>query len=717
MAAQPGRMSISKDDLPGVVTARQQLATSLIAAVSALLTRYSDRSELLVGYAAHDDGGPREVKLALHADQTFSDLLAKAESALAAGGPSEDVSSLDAVVSLGQRPPADTPHPPWLVAEQSGDDVSLVLHRNGSGELIKMPGELFVGHLRTLLAAAAADPAASVASLPVLTDSEKQQVLVDWNDTAAPFPRRCLHELVAEQARRTPDAVAVEFRDRQLTYRELDARANQLAHHLAALGVRPGVLVGVCVERSSEMVVGLVGVLKAGGAYVPIDPAYPSDRQAYMLENSEAPVIVTEERLRDGLPVTDATVVCLDSDWPSIARLPAEPPAVDADPEQLAYVIYTSGSTGLPKGVQISHRALVNFLVTMREVPGLGADDVLLAVTTLSFDIAGLELYLPLVTGARVVIAPGETTSDPRALMELLQDSGATVMQATPTTWRLLLDAGWTGGQGLKALCGGEALPASLADGLVGTGVELWNMYGPTETTIWSTCARVTTAGQLITIGRPIANTKLYILDASMNPVPVGVPGELWIGGDGLARGYRGRPDLTAERFIPDPFDLTSGARIYKTGDLTRYRADGEVEYIGRIDHQVKVRGFRIELGEIETVLSRHPAVASAVVAARGTGADAELAAYVIPRGVPVAALGLRQYLTQKLPDYMVPSTVTSLEAFPQTPNGKVDRKALPEPTQGTVGGPRAGGAAHPARAATDGDLGARAWHQPNRRH
>jgi non-ribosomal peptide synthetase component F len=346
--------------------------------------------------------------------------------------------------------------------------------------------------------------------------------------------------------------------------------------------------------------------------------------------------------------------VCLDTDWAAVERPSSRPPRVETTPSQLAYVIYTSGSTGQPKGVQISHGALVNFLTAMRSEPGLDCDDVLVAVTTLSFDIAGLELYLPLITGARVVLADTPTASDPRALSELLERVDATVMQATPTTWRMLVDSGWKPRPGLKALCGGEALPV----------------------------ARVGGHGEPLTIGRPIANTTLYILDQHLEPVPVGVAGELWIGGDGLARGYRGRPDLTAERFIENPFDDAPGSRIYRTGDLARYRSDGQVDYLGRIDHQVKVRGFRIELGEIETVLTRHEAVASAVVVARGGDADAELAAYVIPAGVPVGAHALRQYLGQTLPAYMVPSTVTSLAEFPLTPNGKVDRKALPEPTR-----------------------------------
>jgi amino acid adenylation domain-containing protein len=516
-----------------------------------------------------------------------------------------------------------------------------------------------------------------------LSESERRRLLVDFNDTAAPYPRACLHELIAEQAASTPETVAIEFGEERLTYAELEARAGQLAHHLLDIGVGPEVLVGICTARSLEMVVGLLGILKAGGAYVPIDPAYPADRQAYMLSSSEAPVIVTQGALRDSLPASDAQIVCLDTDWPQIARRATVPPTVAADPEQLAYVIYTSGSTGKPKGVQISHRALVNFITTMRAKPGLAAEDVLVAVTTLSFDIAGLELYLPLTTGARVVIAPPAATEDPRALSALLERTQATIMQATPTTWRMLIDGGGsTGRPGMKALCGGEALPVALADRLVGAGLELWNMYGPTETTIWSTCAQITTVGETLTIGRPIANTTLYILDERMEPVPLGVAGELWIGGDGLARGYRGRADLTDERFVAHPFDETPGAKIYRTGDLARYRTDGTVEFLGRLDHQVKVRGFRIELGEIETVLARHEEIVEAVVVARGSGAEAELAAYVTARGDPMPAHELRAYLGQSLPEYMVPSTVTTLEAFPLTPNGKVDRKALPEPVR-----------------------------------
>ena len=504
----------------------------------------------------------------------------------------------------------------------------------------------------------------------------------EWNATQTPFPARCLHELIEDSAARRPEVVAVADGDgATLTYAELDRRANQLAQHLRTLGVGPEVLVGIAVTRSAQMVVGLLGILKAGGAYVPIDPNYPAERVAYMLDNAQAPVLVTEQQLLSNLPPNDAHVVCLDRDWPEIEARPAERPADGAGPENLAYVIYTSGSTGNPKGVEIPHRALVNFVTTMGRRPGLTEDDVLLAVTTLSFDIAGLELYLPLATGARVVIAPEAATSNPVELARMLEDFGVNVMQATPTTWRMLVDAGWAGRPRMKALCGGEALPLALADALVERDLELWNMYGPTETTIWSTTRPLTTVGESPTIGRPIANTTLHVLDEELRPVEIGTPGELHIGGAGLARGYRGRPDLTGERFLPDPFADDPEARIYKTGDLVRYREDGDVEYLGRLDHQVKIRGFRIELGEIETVLTRHASVREAVAVAREDApGDPRIVAYVRQPDSEASSAELREHVGRSLPPYMVPSAVVTLEHFPLTPNGKVDRKALPAP-------------------------------------
>ena len=438
---------------------------------------------------------------------------------------------------------------------------------------------------------------------------------------------------------------------------------------------------GVCLDRSVDLPVALLAVWKAGGAYVPLDPSYPRERLAWMLEDSAAPVVITQEPLRDVLPPHRAWVVSLDTDSPAIELESPEDPGVEADPANLAYVLYTSGSTGRPKGVQVPHGALANFLLSMRERPGLDGDDVLVAVTPISFDIAGLELYLPLLAGARVALASREDAQDGARLQRLLADSGATVMQATPATWRLLVEAGWKGDRRLKVLCGGEALPESLAGQLLERAGEVWNLYGPTETTVWSTVQPVA-PGLAVTLGRPIANTQVYLLSRDGHPAPLGVPGELLIGGDGLARGYLGRPDLTAERFVPDPF-RGGGSRLYRTGDLARFRPDGSLEFLGRIDLQVKVRGYRIELGEIEAVLGRHPGVAQAVVVARaGREGDAVLAAYLVPslEAGTVDVEDARAFARERLPEYMVPSAFMVLAALPLTPNGKVDRKALPAP-------------------------------------
>ncbi len=551
--------------------------------------------------------------------------------------------------------------------------------------------ERMVGHWLTLLEEMVAHPDQPIATLPLLTQAERQHILVDWNASQAAYPQdQCVSQLFEAQAARTPQAVAVVDEKTQLTYQELNTRANQLAHHLRSLGVGPESLVGLCLDRSVDMVVGMLGVHKAGGAYVPLDPTFPAERLAFMLEDSQPAVLVTQQPLRSSLPESGLTVVCLDTDQPLLAQQPGDNLPAAATPDNLAYVIYTSGSTGKPKGVQVLQRALVNFLWSMREQPGLTDQDSLLAVTTLSFDIAGLELFLPLLVGARVVLVSREIAANGADLARALERSKATVMQATPVTWRMLLEAGWQGSPSLKILCGGEALPWDLAQQLLKRCASLWNLYGPTETTIWSTVRQITPADTLISIGRPIANTQVYVLDANLQPVPAGVPGELYIGGDGLARGYLHRPELTAERFIQHPFSDTEGARIYRTGDLARWLPNGELEHLGRLDHQVKVRGFRIELGEIETTLLQHPAARQAVVIAReDTPGNKRLVAYVIPaEGQELTFKDLRAFLKASLPDYMVPSACVMLEAFPQTPNGKIDRKLLPPPeTGGQAGG------------------------------
>lgn len=548
-----------------------------------------------------------------------------------------------------------------------------------------------VGHFGTLLEAAVAGPEERLDSLPLLTTAERHQLLSEWNATEADYPKdSCVHELFEAQAGEFPDKIAVVCEDCAYTYHELNQHSDRLAQHLRTLGVGPDVLVGLYLDRSAEMVVGLLGILKAGGAYLPMDPAYPADRLGYMLEDARPRAIVTQQSLAATLPPHTVPVVFLKASGPQTGAGRREsqehaagngtstPPP---DATSLAYVLYTSGSTGQPKGVAITHRAVVNLLTSMRAEPGLAADDRLLAVTTLAFDIAALELFLPLTTGASVVIAGRDDAVDGRRLAALLDQSGATVMQATPATWRMMLEVGWRGDRRLKALCGGEALPRDVAEQLLPRCGALWNLYGPTETTIWSAACRVL-PGRPIVIGRPIANTRFYVLDRRLQPVPVGVPGELFIGGAGLARGYLHRPELTAERFIDDPFGPGSGGWLYRTGDCVRYRPDGCLEFLGRFDQQVKVRGHRIELGEIEAALARHPQVRDQVVVARADASgENRLVAYLVPADGLAPEVGpLRAFLEQALPAYMVPTVFVVLDALPLTANNKVDRKALPDP-------------------------------------
>ena len=581
-----------------------------------------------------------------------------------------------------------TNYPLTVVAAAAGAELSLkVMYDAARFEAATVTRLL--EHFQTLLEGIVADPQRRLSELPLLPEAEWRQVVVEWNATEAAYPKeRCIHQLFEAQVERAPEAVAVVFEDEWLSYRALNARANQLAHHLQGLGVGPEVLVGVCLERSVEMVVGLLGILKAGGAYVPLDPAYPEERLAFMLEDARLKVLLTQAHLEATLPQTTAQVVCLDRAGERLSQAPEDNPGSGVSPANLAYVIYTSGSTGRPKGVQIAHRSLVNFFHSIRQRPGLTRQDILLAVTTLSFDIAALELYLPLVVGAQLGLVSREVAADGVQLGESLKRAGATVMQATPATWRLLLAAGWKGRRGLKILCGGEALPRELAHHLLEKGASVWNLYGPTETTIWSAARQVsghpsTSSPEAYeSIGCPLANTQVYVLDRHLEPVPIGVPGELYIGGAGVARGYLHRLDTTAERFLPDPFREEPGGRLYKTGDLVRYLPEGHLEFLGRLDHQVKVRGFRIELGEIEACLGRHPGVREAVVLAReDSPGEKRLVAYVVAQEEPApSGSELRGFVRERLPEYMVPSAFVGLPALPLTPNGKVDRKALPAP-------------------------------------
>jgi amino acid adenylation domain-containing protein len=541
--------------------------------------------------------------------------------------------------------------------------------------------ERMTGHFISMLSAAIRDPDQAIAELPMLSELERERLLewakgphVDYSSDL------CVHNLFEQQASATPRAIAVTCRRDQVSYEDLDRRANRLANYLRSLSVGPEVLVGLCLERSIDLVVALLGILKAGGAYVPLDPQYPPDRVAFMLGDSGARVLVTEEQFLPNLPTTMTTVVCVDRDRNQIERQSSAVPSSSLTQNNLMYVIYTSGSTGKPKGVQITHKSVVNFLASMRREPGICESDRLLAVTTMSFDIAGLEIYLPLTSGANVILATTETVGDGIALAGLIKKSGPTLMQATPATWRMLLESGWTGFPGLKILCGGEALSRELANQLLTIGDEVWNLYGPTETTIWSAIQKVDRRESAVPIGRPIANTTCYLLDTVGQLVPVGMPGELLIGGDGVARGYLNRPELTAEKFVPNPFDPDS--RLYRTGDMAVYLPDGNIEFLRRVDNQVKLRGFRIELGEIEAALGEQPGVRQAVVIIREDAAgDPRLVAYVTAReGQEVNTGELRRALATKVPAYMVPSVFMVLSAFPLTNNRKINRGALPVP-------------------------------------
>ncbi|HEY2256914.1 MAG TPA: amino acid adenylation domain-containing protein, partial [Variovorax sp.] len=548
----------------------------------------------------------------------------------------------------------------------------------------------WLGMYESLLRAALRDPAQQVGRLPVLSDAEAKAL-----DALQPAPvplmgEPLMHAGFVERAASEPERAALRDGSRRLSYGELDQSSNRLAHELRARGMGRGQRVGLCLERGADMLVALLAVLKSGAAYVPLDPAFPQARLDYYAEDAALGLLLTHSNIASA-PVhwsadAAARVFALDQDtgWLQQPAAPLAGSALDARADDPAYVIYTSGSTGKPKGVCVPHGAVANFLQSMRDEPGIGPDDRLAAVTTLSFDIAVLELLLPLGAGAEVILVPRETTMDGNALRALIEDTGATMMQATPGGWRLLLDSQWRGNARFKALVGGEGLPPDLAQQLLGCCGELWNMYGPTETTIWSTLWRVDpvrVAQRGVSIGRPIANTTVWVLDGAGERCPVGVPGEIVIGGSGVTLGYLERPELTAERFIADPWG-PAGARLYRTGDRGRWRNDGLLEHMGRSDFQVKVRGYRIELGEIEASCNDAPGVRESVVITReDQPGDVRLVAYVVPAaGATIELAELDRRLRARLPQYMLPQHVVTLEAIPLLPNGKVDRKSLPKP-------------------------------------
>jgi amino acid adenylation domain-containing protein len=541
----------------------------------------------------------------------------------------------------------------------------------------------WLAEYEVLLGSVVAAPETPCARLRLLPEAELHHLLEGVNETRLELPPfGTALQLIEAQAQKTPQNVAVRDARRAFTYAELDQQANQLAHELRRLGVQDGDAVGVALARTALLPVVLLGVWKAGAAYIPLDPEYPATRLEYILKDTAARVLLTDQSSADILPHAPLSRVVVSD---ALEKRP-DAPARSNEPSALAYVIHTSGSTGQPKGVQIEQRSFLNMLVSLQAWPGLVASDVLVAVTTLSFDMAGVELFLPLSVGAQVVVAPRDTTMDGRALAALLEETSATVMQATPVTWRLLVESGWQGSSTFKAFTGGEPLAPDLAKALLARTGELWNLYGPTETTVYATGTRIDSEGE-VTIGRPVANTTGYILDAHLQPVPRGARGELYVGGAAVARGYQNRPDLTAERFLPDPFGVQGSRVMYRTGDLAHYDTRGRIVYDGRNDHQVKVRGFRIELGEIEACLSEMPAVRQGVVAVREVAAgDQRLVAYVVREaGAQVDLPAVQTHVRAKLPAYMVPHHLVTLGELPVTPNGKIDRKALPAPGEVSV--------------------------------
>lgn len=705
------------------------LFTVLLAAFKTLLHRYTDAEDIVVGIPVsgrhHEELAPLlgyfsntlALRTDLSGDPTFAELLSRVRTTTLEAQAYQDLPFERLVEALNPErtqshspvfqvllgydiapPTAPTiagalleqlPVPGW---EWSRFDFSIVLRDLREGGLhaqVEYSTDLFdastverlIGHFETLLAEAARDPDRRVSELPLLTAAERQEMLVEWNSTSTGYARSCLHELFAEQAARTPEAIAVSSGDERISYGELDRRSNQLARHLRDLGVETGTFVGICLDRSVDLLVAMLGVLKAGAAYVPIEPAYPPQRQEFMLADAQAPVLLTQEQYVGAIDPRDTHVLCLDRDRALLAEQSDEPVGVVVDPDQLAYVIYTSGSTGQPKGVEIRHGSVANLISYMRERPGLASHDVLANLTTPAFDLSVPDWYLPLTTGARLVIVAREATLDGVELADWLARMQATFVQATPTTLQMLVDAGWNGSASLKIVCGGEALPRALAEELLTRGASLWHMYGPTETTVWSSVLKLGRGEGPLPLGGPIANTRFYVFDQHRQVVPIGVPGELFIGGDGVALGYHDRADLTAEKFVDNPFG-GRGERLYRTGDLVRWREGGTLEFLGRIDQQVKLRGFRIELEEIEAVLDGHPAVASAVATVReDVPGDRRIVAYVVPAADHAVEIDeLRRLLKTKLPPFMIPSAFVQLASLPVTANGKLNRGALPSP-------------------------------------
>ncbi|MCX5202720.1 amino acid adenylation domain-containing protein [Streptomyces sp. NBC_00237] len=708
------------------------LFMTLLGGFQALLARYSGQSDVAVGTPVAGRTRPElenlvgafintlVVRTDLSGDPGFAELLGRVRRTAVDGYAHQDIpferlvqelrpergldrNPLFQVLFAGLSGSAAGPRLPGVEAEpvdlDNGTvkvDLSLVVAERPTGttgtvafdrDLFDRPTvERLVGHYLRLLDSAVSNPERPLSRLELLTGDERRELLASAHDTAESTPSGlCLHELIAQHAVLHPEAAAVHCGDERLTYGELDRRANRLARHLRDRGAGPERLVGVCLPRSVDLVVALLAVLKSGAAYLPLDPELPQQRLQFMLADAEVPLLVTRRSLADRLPETGAALVWTDTEADLIAAWSDGPLPALADPANLAYSIYTSGSTGRPKAVLVPHEGVVNYLVVRGRQLDLGRSDVVASVASISFDVLVPQVFMPLAWGASVVIAPPEVAVDGPRLAQMMGRFAVTTLMATPATWLLLLDSGWRGGR-FQAICVGEALQPQLARRLLGVVSTLWNGYGPTEASVGCVTHRVDAArdldrpGASVPIGRPLGNLRVHLLDRAGAPVPVGVPGEIHIGGVGVTRGYANRPALTAERFVPDPYG--SGGRLYRTGDLARYLPDGTLVFLGRTDEQVKVRGYRIELGEIEAALLARPEVARAVVTVRGTGADVELAGYVVWQDGTGDLPALRRALCETLPEFMVPATLTALERVPLTTNGKVDRGALPAPAR-----------------------------------
>lgn len=573
----------------------------------------------------------------------------------------------------------------YLHIESTTSDITF--HCDFNTDLfLKSTIDRWLNHLKVIVANVISNPSLKISEIPLMNHLELNTILNIWNTKGSKYPQCKVPYLFEMQVLKTPEKIAIIWKDNSYTYNEINQRANQLAHLLLKAGISSEKIVGLFLDRSVDTVVAMLGVLKAGGAYLPLDPDFPPQRIEYMITHSRTELIITKESLKDSLQnsiklSSNMNLICIDSKRENLAKESTTNPAEKGTITDLAYLLYTSGSTGKPKGVQITSASLVNFLSSMTKEPGINDTDILLSVTTTSFDISGLEIYLPLISGATTFIAPRECILDPFALINIVNNSGITIMQATPSTWKMMLEAGWKSANQLKILCGGEALTAKLANQLLEIGADLWNMYGPTETTIWSTIHHCQSPTELAPpIGKPIDNTYIYIVDKYMRPVPIGVTGELLIGGDGLARGYLFMDDLTKSKFIKSSINGTKDGILYKTGDLVKFSENGEIQYVGRSDFQVKIRGFRIEIGEIESSISKYTGISETVVIAKDDSASNKylVAYYIADQNASFNQENMKIFLKSILPDYMIPSFFVKMEHFPLTPNGKIDKNKFP---------------------------------------